>query len=64
MGLSNKREEQLKKMPQIDSRVTKSKDGRFLIHKTTITDIKPVAYYEKVFESDPEADFAAAQASQ
>ena len=39
---------QLNKMPIIESRIAKSKDGRFVIHKVVITDIKPVEYYEKV----------------
>lgn len=54
MGLTNSKEEQLRNMPQIAFRVTKSKDGRYIINKTTITDIKPVAYYEKVMENPPE----------
>jgi hypothetical protein len=51
MGLSTTKEEQLRKMPQIDFRVLKSKDGKFLIHKTTITDIKPFNYYKKIVEN-------------
>jgi len=50
MGLTTKKEEQLKKMPHIESRVFKSKSGRFLVHKTVITDIKPLEYYQAVFE--------------
>ena len=34
--------------PLIESVVTKSKDGKFVIHKTVITDIRPVKYYEMV----------------
>ena len=52
MGLSNKKEEQLKKMPLVESRFNKSKDGRFIIHKTIITTIRPVAYFEKVMSSE------------
>jgi hypothetical protein len=48
MGLTNKKEEQLRAMPYIQSTVRKSKDGTLLIHRTTITHIKPVAYYEAV----------------
>lgn len=48
MGLTTKKEEQLKAMPYIQSTVNRSKDGRLVIHKTTITHIKPVAYYEAV----------------
>ena len=48
MGLSNKKEEQLRKMPLIESRVSRSKDGKFLIHRTTITFVRPTAYYEAI----------------
>jgi hypothetical protein len=49
MGLTNKKEEQLRTMPYIiQSSVRKSKDGTLLIHRTTITHIKPVAYYEAI----------------
>lgn len=50
MSLTEKQEEQLKQMPNITTRITKSKDGKFLIHKTEITSIKPTAYYEAIFE--------------
>ena len=40
--------EQLLKQPIIESYVSKSEDGKWLIHKTTVTDIKPVSYFEKV----------------
>jgi hypothetical protein len=56
MGLTNNKEEQLKKMPIIEFKVSKSKDGRFIIHKTTTTDIKPVAYYNKVLASSGSED--------
>ncbi|MFP4522981.1 MAG: hypothetical protein ACOCQQ_00610 [Candidatus Nanoarchaeia archaeon] len=52
MGLSNKKEEQLRKMPLIQSTFQKSKDGRYLVHKTTITTIRPIAYFEKVIENE------------
>lgn len=48
MGLSNRKEEELKKMPRIQFLARKSKDGKFIIHQTIVTDIKPIAYYEKV----------------
>lgn len=51
MGLTERKEEQLKKMPQIEFHVAMSKDKRFIIHTTTITDIKPYAYYKKVLET-------------
>ncbi len=48
MGLTNKREEQLKQMPIIRSTVGKSKDGKYVVHRTVITHIKPTAYYDAV----------------
>ena len=50
--LSEMKVEQLKRQPIIDSSVTLSEDRKWLIHKTTITDLKPVAYMEKVLEAD------------
>ncbi len=44
--------EQLLKQPIIESYVSKSEDGKWLIHKTTVTDIKPVSYFEKVLASN------------
>lgn len=52
MGLTNKKEEQLRKMPVIQTGFSKSKDGKYLIHKTTITTIRPLAYFEKVLASE------------
>ncbi len=48
MGLTNKREKHLKKMPIIESKITTSKNGRFLIHRTIITHIMPSDYYRAV----------------
>lgn len=36
--------------PILETHITKSKDGKYIIHKTVITDIKPVKYYEKIME--------------
>ncbi|MGV8163195.1 MAG: hypothetical protein ACP5N2_07735 [Candidatus Nanoarchaeia archaeon] len=48
MGLTNKKEEQLRKMPIVQARILKSKDGKYLIHRTEITTIRPMAYYEVI----------------
>ncbi|MFH1590477.1 MAG: hypothetical protein ABIC95_00980 [archaeon] len=53
MGLSDKKEDQLRKMPIVETRIQKSKDGKYMVHKTMITDIKPVEYYKVVMESEP-----------
>ena len=46
--LTTNKEEQLKDMPIIRTTITKSKDMKHIIHKTVITDIKPVGYYEAI----------------
>ena len=34
--------------PIVETQISKSKDGKYVIHRTIITDIKPIKYYEKV----------------
>ena len=53
MGLTNKKEEQLRRMPIIQSRVSRSKNGRYIIQRTIITHIKPVEYYQAVLSTKP-----------
>ena len=53
MIIGDKKLVQLKKMPAIQTAIFKSKDGKFMVHKTTITDIKPVNYYQTVIEAEP-----------
>jgi hypothetical protein len=53
MIIGDKKLEQLKKMPAIQTHIFKSKDGKFIVNKTTITDIKPVAYFHAVLENEP-----------
>lgn len=48
LELSAVKIEQLNKQPAVESAITLSKDGKWVIHKTIITDIKPVSYYDKV----------------
>jgi len=48
--LSQTKIEQLNKQPVVETAVSKSEDGKWLIHKTIITDIKPVSYFEKVLK--------------
>jgi hypothetical protein len=48
MGLTTKREMHLKKMPIIENKITTSRNGRFLIHRTIITHIMPTDYYRAV----------------
>jgi len=51
MALSEKKIEELEKQPIVETKIGKSLDGRWVIHKTVITDIKPVSYMEKVMEN-------------
>ncbi len=37
--------------PIVETQLSTSKDKRYVIHKTIITDIKPVKYWEKVMGS-------------
>ena len=48
MELSEKRLEQLNRQPIVESSIRRSDDGKWIVHKATITDIKPVSYFEKV----------------
>jgi hypothetical protein len=48
MGLSSKKEEQLRRMPLIQSRIKASRNGRYIIQQTVITSIKPVEYYNAI----------------
>lgn len=46
--LSAVKVEQLSKQPIIESNINVSEDGKWVIHRTTITDIKPMTYMQKV----------------
>ena len=37
-------------MPDIKTTISKSKDGKWIIHKTEITDIRASNYYKTVLE--------------
>ena len=50
MELDHKQAEKLKEMPLIDTKVSKSKDGKTIIVKTTITKLYSVNYFKKVCE--------------
>ena len=55
MGLTTKREEQLKKMPRIDTIIEKIPGKNLIRHKTIITDVKPIQYYNAVIKNaEPE----------
>jgi hypothetical protein len=43
MELSAKKIEQLNRQPIVETSIMRSEDGKWVVHKTTITDIKPVS---------------------
>lgn len=45
---SQVKQEQLNRQPVLETRISKSEDGKWIIHKTIITDIKPTDYFQKV----------------
>lgn len=50
--LTTKQIEKVARMPIIETRVSLSKDRRYVIHRTEIVDIKPTTYWDKVFEAE------------
>lgn len=52
MVLTKKQEQVIKKMPYIETKVSKSKDGQYLIHRTVITHVRPLSYYEAVLNNE------------
>jgi len=50
--LSSKKIEELNKQPIVEAVIKRSDDGKWIIHKTVITDIKPCSYFEKVIQKD------------
>lgn len=47
-SLSERKIKELNQQPIIKTAVAKSKDGKWILHKTTIVDIKPMSYLDKV----------------
>ncbi|HHE36822.1 MAG TPA: hypothetical protein ENL16_03335 [Candidatus Woesearchaeota archaeon] len=48
MGLTYKKEEQLRRMPIIQSRIKASRNGKYIIQQTIITNVKPIEYYQAI----------------
>ncbi|MAG78655.1 hypothetical protein CL616_04800 [archaeon] len=48
LELTPKKIEDLMKQPVIEANMFKSMDGKWFIHKTTTTSIKPIEYINKV----------------
>ena len=52
--LSKIKIEQLNKQPILETQITLSEDKKWVIHRTVITDIKPVSYLQKVLTKKEE----------
>ena len=50
-GVSGSPNREFENKPIVETQLIMSKDRKYVIHKTVITDIKPVKYWEKVMES-------------
>lgn len=48
--LSDRKIQQLSAQPIIETKISTSKDGKWVIVKTVITDIKPATYWKKVLQ--------------
>lgn len=52
MDLTKKKMEQLKKMPLIQTKIRRLKDSNLILHQTTISDLRPIEYYEAVVDKN------------
>lgn len=56
MPLTQKKIEQLKKQPIVESRVFKSQDGKYIVHRTSIINIKPIEYYKSIMAKEDDVE--------
>ena len=50
-GVSGSPDREFENKPIVETQLSKSKDGKYILHRTINTDIKPVKYIQKVLES-------------
>jgi len=50
MGLTTKREEILKNMPKIETKIEKIPGRNLIVHRIIFTDVRPIEYYNKVIQ--------------
>jgi hypothetical protein len=48
MEISQKKLEALNRQPIVETSIRRSDDGKWVIHKTNITEIRPATFYEKL----------------
>jgi len=54
MNLTEKKVQQLKKMPLIQTRIRRIKDSNLILHQTVISDVRPIEYYQAVVDKTNE----------
>lgn len=55
MGLTTRKEEQIKRMPRIETVIEKIPGRNLIKHQIIITDVKPIQYYNAVIKNaEPE----------
>ncbi len=42
----------VQRMPYIETKYEKSKDGHYLVHRTIITTVRPIEYFEKILSGE------------
>ena len=50
MNLTDKKIQQLKKMPLIQTKIRRLQDSNLILHQTIISDLRPIEYYEAVVD--------------
>ncbi len=53
MEFSEKKFEELRTQPKIESKVYKSPKGKYIVFQTIITETKPVEYMQTVLDNEP-----------
>jgi hypothetical protein len=54
LKFGEKKLEQLRNMPLIESKVFKTPDARYIVHRTIISQVKPVEYYKAILDNESE----------
>ncbi|MFH1408637.1 MAG: hypothetical protein ABIH34_01910 [Nanoarchaeota archaeon] len=55
ISIGEKKLEQLKKMPLIESKVFKTPDNKYIVHRTIISQVKPVEYFQAIIDNPVES---------
>ena len=53
MEISQKKLEALNRQPIVETSIRRSEDGKWVIHKMTITEIRPATFYQELISLTP-----------